>query len=73
VPTIGRGSARPRGWWWRESKKSNMTSKPPGIYENGQFPAFIDLKNAKTLLFTYKYLSPKTFFEGYIILKFCIT
>ncbi len=22
-------------WWWRESKKSNKPSEPPGMYENG--------------------------------------
>jgi hypothetical protein len=35
VPTIGRGECPARGWWWRESKKSNKPSKTLGIYENG--------------------------------------
>jgi hypothetical protein len=28
------GGVPAQGWWWRESKKSNKTSKPLGIYEN---------------------------------------
>jgi hypothetical protein len=36
----------------RESKKSNKSSKkPPGIYENSQFPALIDLKIAENYIF----------------------
>ncbi len=34
APTIGEGSARPRGGGWRESKKSNKPSKPPRMYKN---------------------------------------
>jgi hypothetical protein len=36
------------GWWWRESKKSNKPSNPPGMYENSTktagYPTLIDLK-----------------------------
>jgi hypothetical protein len=28
------GECPARGWWWRESEKSNKPSKPPGMYEN---------------------------------------
>jgi hypothetical protein len=52
VPTIGGGRECPaRGWCWRESKESNKPHKPPGIYENGQFPALIDLKITKKAIF----------------------
>jgi hypothetical protein len=57
------------GWWWRESKKANKTSKPPGIYEkgtkNGQFPHLLTLKNVENAVFYLKVLNKiysKTFF-----------
>jgi hypothetical protein len=67
VPDYWWGECPATGWWWRESKKSN--TKPPGMYENGRFPALLDKKSPKTLFFTSKYLTKytsKTFFEEYI-------
>jgi hypothetical protein len=54
---ISRGSARPWGWWWGESKKSNKLSKLPRIYENSQFLALFALKIAKNALFFLKVLN----------------
>jgi hypothetical protein len=51
--TIGRGECPARGS--KEGvKEVKKTSMPPGIYKNGQFPALIDLKNAKNAIFLLK-------------------
>ncbi len=56
APTIGRGSARPGGQWWSESKKSNKPSKPPKIYKNSTktagFLHLLTLKSPKMPFFT---------------------
>ncbi len=74
---------RARGWRWRESKKSNKSSKLLGMYKNGTKTAsFLHIftlhyiftsKSLKPLFFTYvkvlhKY-TPKKFFEGNINFK----
>ncbi len=50
-----RGECPARGWWWRESKKLNKPSKPPGMYKNsaktGGFPHLLTLKSLKMLFF----------------------
>jgi hypothetical protein len=72
-PTIGREYARPGGWWWRKSLKSNKPSKPPEINENsektGGFTQFLAYKSLKTPFFVQKYLTRyilDSFFEEYI-------
>jgi hypothetical protein len=50
------GECLAQGWWWKESKKSNKTSMPPIIYENGTkttvFPHVLTLKKPKTPFYT---------------------
>jgi hypothetical protein len=56
VQTIGGGECPARGWWWRESEKSNKPSKLPGMYENGAKTAgllhLMTSKTSKTPFFT---------------------
>ncbi len=62
-------------WWWRRSQKSNKTSKPPKIYENGKKSSFAHVLaniSPKMPFFTQKYLTRythKTFFEENINFK----
>ncbi len=75
VLTIGRGSARAEGWWWKETKESNMPQSCPEctkMVENGQFPTLIELKIIKNAGFYLKVLTrytPEMFCEEYIIFK----
>ncbi len=49
----GWGECPARGWWWRESQKSDKLYKLPETYENGQktggFKHFLAYKLLKTL------------------------
>ncbi len=71
-----RGECLVRGWWWRESQKSNKPSKPPKIYKNGKntgsFTHVLAYKSPKTPFFAQKCLTRythETFFEEYMNFK----
>jgi hypothetical protein len=77
APFLGGGECPGKGWWWRESKESNM---PPRMYENSEktdgFLHFLAYKLPKTLFFAQKYLArytPETNFEEYINFTFYVT
>ncbi len=70
------GECPARGWWWRDSQKSNKPSKPPemhkNIFKNGGFTHFLAYKSLKTPFFTQKYLTRynfEMFFEEYMNFK----
>ncbi len=67
-----RGECLVQGWWWRGSQKSNKTSKPPEIGENGEktggFAHVLAYRSPKTPFFAQRYLTRythETFFEEY--------
>jgi hypothetical protein len=66
------GECPVKGWWWRGSSKSNKSSKPPEIYENGKktggFAHVLAYKLPKNAVFAQEYLTRythETFFEEY--------
>jgi hypothetical protein len=55
VPTILAGECLTQEWWWGESKKSNMPTKPHRMYKNSAkmagFPHFLPKKSPTTQFF----------------------
>jgi hypothetical protein len=75
APTMA-GECLAKGWWWRESKKSNKPFKSPGMYENSAktagLPHVMTLKTPKTRFLKLKVLNKiysRHFFEDYINFK----